>query len=67
MLVEIVNYVIPRFLLSMVLVYSLFLNAPCARPAVGGSLGTAYSLCMRLELGMPGYVLLTDNFHAYNV
>ena len=34
---------------------------------VGGSLGTAYSLCMRLELGMPGYVLLTDNFHAYNV
>ena len=34
---------------------------------LGGSLGTAYSLCMRWELGMPGYVLLNDNFHDYNV
>ena len=34
---------------------------------LGGSLGTAYSLCMRWELGMPGYVLVIDNFHDYNV
>ena len=35
--------------------------------SIGGSLGTASSLCMRWELGMPGYVLLNDNFHDYNV
>ena len=34
---------------------------------LGGSLGTAYSLIMRWELGMPGYVLVISNFHDYNV
>ena len=34
---------------------------------LGGSLGTAYSLCMRFELGIPGYVIINDKFHDYNV
>ena len=34
---------------------------------LGGSLGTAFALCTRFELGMPGYVRLGDNFHSYNV
>jgi hypothetical protein len=34
---------------------------------LGGSLGTATSSLTRFELGMPGYVLNSDNFHSYNV
>ena len=33
----------------------------------GASLGSAYSFLMRIELGMPGYVLLEKNLHDYNV
>ena len=31
---------------------------------IGASLG---SFLMRIELGIPGYVLLENNFHDYNV
>jgi cytochrome c oxidase subunit 1 len=34
---------------------------------IGASLGSAYSFLMRIELGIPGYVLLENNFHDYNV
>merc|ERR1711976_967312 len=34
---------------------------------LGGSVGTALSVSTRFELGMPGYVLINDNFHEYNV
>ena len=34
---------------------------------IGASLGSAYSFLMRIELGIPGYVLLEKNFHDYNV
>ena len=34
---------------------------------IGGSRGSAYSFLMRIELGIPGYVLLENNFHDYNV
>ena len=34
---------------------------------IGASLGSSYSFLMRIELGIPGYVLLENNFHDYNV
>jgi heme/copper-type cytochrome/quinol oxidase subunit 1 len=34
---------------------------------LGGSLGTAFALSTRFELGMPGYTIINDNFHEYNV
>jgi heme/copper-type cytochrome/quinol oxidase subunit 1 len=35
--------------------------------SIGASLGSAYSFLMRIELGIPGYVLLENNLHDYNV
>jgi cytochrome c oxidase subunit 1 len=34
---------------------------------IGASLGSSYSFLMRIELGIPGYVLLEKNLHDYNV
>ena len=34
---------------------------------LGGSLGSAYSFLIRIELGIPGYVLLQKKFHHYNL
>ena len=34
---------------------------------IGGSLGTGFSFLMRAELSIPGYVLVQDNLHDYNV
>jgi heme/copper-type cytochrome/quinol oxidase subunit 1 len=34
---------------------------------IGASLGSTYSFLMRIELGIPGYVLLENNLHDYNV
>jgi cytochrome c oxidase subunit 1 len=34
---------------------------------IGGSIGTAFSFLMRAELSIPGYVLVQDNLHDYNV
>ena len=35
--------------------------------SVGGSLGTAFSFLMRTELSIPGYVIVQENLHDYNV
>ena len=34
---------------------------------IGGSIGTAFSFLMRAELSIPGYVIVKDNLHDYNV
>jgi heme/copper-type cytochrome/quinol oxidase subunit 1 len=34
---------------------------------IGASLGSTYSFLMRIELGIPGYGLLENNLHDYNV
>ena len=35
--------------------------------SIGGSIGTAFSFLMRAELSIPGYVLVKENLHDYNV
>ena len=34
---------------------------------LGASLGLGYSFLIRIEVGIPGYLLLQKNFHHYNV
>merc|ERR1711959_52684 len=35
--------------------------------SLGSSIGTAFSFLMRTELSIPGYVIVQDNLHDYNV
>jgi cytochrome c oxidase subunit 1 len=35
--------------------------------SIGGSLGTAVSQLIRLELSSPGYITVHNNYHEYNI